>query len=118
MKYLFLDDERNPHNVTWVRIPMVHWNIVRSCDEAISWVLTNGFPDFVSFDHDLAEGHYSGDFSKGKTGYDFAKWLIEYDMKANLMPVDFAFTVHSMNPIGAKNIRLYLENYIRQKGIA
>lgn len=115
MKYLFLDDERFPRQVTWVRIPVADWQIVRSHEEAVAWVRKNGFPDVISFDHDLAQGHYHGDFSQGKTGYDFAKWLVEYDMETNSMPEDFAFTVHSMNPIGAQNIRSLLENYLRQK---
>jgi hypothetical protein len=78
-------------------------------------VLDHGFPDFISFDHDLSDAHYGGDYSKEKTGYDFAKWLIEYDMDTNIMPEDFAFTVHSMNPVGARNIQRLLENYLRQK---
>jgi hypothetical protein len=120
MKYLFLDDERLPTDVTWVLIGGVghwgaDWKIVRSKNEAIQWVLDNGFPDVISFDHDLALEHYAGDFSGENTGYDFAKWLVEYDMDTCSMPSNFAFTVHSKNPIGAENIRNLLSNYIRQK---
>lgn len=119
-KYLFLDDERNPRDVTWVLIGGVGhwgatWEVVRSCEEAIAWVQKNGFPDVISFDHDLGLDHYGGDYSDGKTGYDFAKWLVNYDMDTNTMPEDFTFTVHSKNPEGARNIALYLHNYIRQK---
>jgi len=119
-KYLFLDDERKPRDVTWVLIGGVgswgaDWHIVRSVEEAIAWVQKNGFPDVVSFDHDLGLSHYAGDYSDEKTGYDFAKWLVNYDIDHGLMPDDFKFTVHSKNPEGAKNIQCYLNNYIKQK---
>jgi len=134
MKYLFLDDVRVPKDVTWVLIGTgksynegisAPWEIVRSYKDAIKWVEKNGFPDVISFDHDLG---YSGvSFSNGiavvtdsheeRSGYDFAKWLIEYDLDTNTMPKDFKFTVHSMNPVGVKNITNLLENYMYQKGI-
>lgn len=120
MKYLFLDDERMPADVTWALIGGVgpwgaEWNIVRSMDEASQWVKDNGFPNVISFDHDLGLMHYAHDYSDGKTGYDFAKWLIEYDMDTNTMPADFSFTVHSKNPIGSENIRTVLSNYLWHK---
>jgi len=120
MKYLFLDDERMPADVKWLLIGGVgsrgaDWQIVRSYDEAIKWVQDNGFPDVISFDHDLGLMHYANDYSDGKTGYDFAKWLVEYDMDTNSMPVKFSFTVHSKNPTGTINIESILDNYIRYK---
>jgi hypothetical protein len=120
MKYLFLDDERNPQDVKWILIGGVghwgaDWKIVRSYDEAVAWVTEHGFPDVISFDHDLGLMHYAGDYSDGITGLDFAKWLVEYDMDTNTMPANFTFTVHSKNPIGSENIRNLLSNYIRQK---
>lgn len=119
-KYLFLDDERMPGDVTWVLIGGVgswgaDWHIVRSCKDAIEWVLHNGIPNVISFDHDLGMTHYAGDYSDGKTGMDFAKWLVEYDMDTSSMPTDFSFTVHSKNPEGAKNIKLLLDNYLHFK---
>jgi hypothetical protein len=120
MKYLFIDDERMPRDVTWVLIGGVgswgaDWQIVRSLEEGKAWVLANGFPDVISFDHDLGEAHYGQDYSDGKTGYDFAKWLVEHDMDTNTMPVNFKFTVHSKNPTGSANIQSLLDNYIRHK---
>lgn len=116
MKYLFLDDLRNPEDVTWMNIGAnVDWEIVRSMDEAVKWVKRNGFPDVISFDHDLGIEQYRGDYSRENSGYDFAKWLVEYDMDTNSMPAGFRFTVHSKNPTGAKNIRELLHNYIRFK---
>jgi len=120
MKYLFLDDERIPKDVYWTLIGGVghwgaDWQIVRSLQEAKDWVLKNGFPDVISFDHDLGEAHYYGNYEDKTTGYDFAKWLIEHDMDTKSMPENFKFTVHSLNPTGAENIRGLLENYLRHK---
>jgi CheY-like chemotaxis protein len=120
MKYLFLDDERDPADVTWVLIGDVgswgaSWHVVRSMQEACDWVTRHGFPDVISFDHDLGLMHYANDYSDGKTGLDFARWLIELDMDTGTMPAGFKFTVHSMNPVGAENITRLLQNYIRQK---
>lgn len=124
MKYLFVDDLRMPGDVTWVKLPFAEWCVVRSFDQAVSWVKKHGFPDVVSFDHDL--GHEVFDTtpsglvlavenSNERSGYDFAKWLIEHDLDTDTMPGHFAFYVHSMNPVGADNIRNILSNYMSLK---
>lgn len=136
MKYLFLDDIRVPEDVTWITIgnSKAHhesrgapWEIVRSFPEAVKWVQDNGFPDIVSFDHDLGYAHCHKteseivvitDSTEEKSGYDFAKWLIEYDQDTDLMPENFKFTVHSMNPVGAANIQNLLDNYLKYKKTA
>jgi hypothetical protein len=133
MKYLFLDDIRVPTDVYWVDIGIgkawhesrgAPWEIVRSFKEAVAWVQTNGFPDVISFDHDLGyEECYIGttgiavvtSAKEEKSGLDFAKWLINYDMDTNSMPENFSYTVHSQNPVGVKNIRALLDNYIHFK---
>ena len=99
---MFLDDLRVPKNDYDV--------IVRSYDEAVSFVKENGIPVFISFDHDL------GCDEKGevlKSGYDFAKWLVDMDIE-NIykLPKDFRFNVHSANPIGRNNINAILNNYL------
>lgn len=119
-KYLFLDDERMPGDVTWILIGGVGswgatWDIVRSFAEATDWVIKYGCPDVISFDHDLGAAHYANDYSDGKTGYDFCKFLIDYDINNNVMPADFSFTVHSKNPIGKENIETLLNNYLNYK---
>ena len=46
---------------------------------------------------------------KEKTGYDCAKWLVEYCLDNDLsLP---KYQVHSMNPVGKKNILDYLSNF-------
>jgi hypothetical protein len=106
-KYLFLDDERIPKDVTWIRIDKnAPWQIVRSYQEAVDWVEQNGFPNVISLDHDLGNVY---------SGMDFAKWLVNYDLDTNTMPDDFTYTVHSMNPEGKRNIDRYIHDYLRVK---
>lgn len=51
---------------------------------------------FVDFDHDLGVG---------KNGYDISKYIVE-----NQIPIS-GYTVHSMNPVGAFNIKQLLDRY-------
>lgn len=116
---LFLDDERAPHNVTWVNLPSSqHYTVVRNYTEFVDLITLRGIPKFVSYDHDLADSHYGhglrGDeipynSYKEKTGYDCAKWLVDYcDKKGVQHP---PYVVHSMNPVGKANIISYVESY-------
>lgn len=122
MKYLFLDDVRQPTDAANYIYPVTdrvmyrknNWEVVRSYDEFTNWILKNGLPDVISFDHDLEDAHYSfqGDYdSQGmeRTGYHCAKWLVEFCMHEKLPLPEYY--VHSMNPVGAENIETYLENY-------
>lgn len=120
---LFLDDERLPHNVTWVELPdSQHYSVVRNYNEFVDLIETRGIPKFVSYDHDLADAHYTHivqdimnrenipyDSYKEKTGYDCAKWLVDYCMKKGVKHPPYL--VHSMNPIGKQNIISYVESY-------
>jgi len=121
--YLFLDDVRKPSDVKWVNLPKSKkWQIVRSFEEFCDAILAKGMPKFVAFDHDLSMAHcmessgihtietmsyYPGE---EKTGYDCAKWLVEQCETNNAILPDFE--VHSMNPVGARNIRCYLHSYL------
>lgn len=115
---LFLDDERIPHKVTWVNLPLVDWTIVRNYQQFVDIITKQGVPKYITFDHDLADSHYqeivkTGNFNyenhTEKTGFECAKWLVEYCRQKDLdIP---KYWVHSMNPIGRENIIRYLENY-------
>lgn len=91
--YIYIDDMRQPfiHNAIWVK----------SYDEAVAAmgnlveVINMPITLTIDFDHDLGEE---------KTGYDFAKWLIEQNYIGK-------FRIHSMNPVGASNIRQLLKHY-------
>jgi len=99
---LYLDDIRNPKEKDFI--------IARSVKEAIELIKKNGFPSFMSLDHDL------GVDKKGNlldNGYDFIKWIVkEYENKD--LP-DFEYIVHSANPVGKENITGLLNNFIRHK---
>lgn len=101
MKALYLDDIRNPTTDK-------NWVVVRSTEEAISYVIKNGMTNHASFDHDLG-----GD----DTAMEFIKWLIECDMDYDgaIIPKDFTWNVHSANPVGVKNINGILESYMKIK---
>jgi hypothetical protein len=91
---IFLDDERFPVSDSSV--------ILRSFDDAVAHVISNGVPDHVDFDHDLGEG---------RNGHDFAKWLVDRALDGYGFPKSYA--VHSQNPIGASNIRATMDAYWR-----
>lgn len=113
---IFLDDERFPKNVTWVKLPLVEWVIVRSYNSFIQVIKQRGLPLRISFDHDLS------DFDKGRTknfkertGMDCAAWLVEYCMAHELdLPI---YYVHTMNPIGKENIISLFESYKKSQNI-
>jgi hypothetical protein len=46
---------------------------------------------------------------KEKTGYDCAKWLVNYCLDNNQKLPNFI--IHSMNPVGTKNISDYLNDF-------
>jgi len=129
---LWLDDYRDPKDTEFLtkfcpefeaHRKGVIW--VKNYNEFKNWIETNGLPDKISFDHDLADEHYTpveryGDYnkwssemnSKEKTGMDCAKYLVDYCLDNDVtLP---KWTVHSANPEGAKNITKYLINFMRQ----
>jgi len=112
---LFLDDIRFPADVQHNYGPYKNVVICRSMDDAVWYVEQYGLPTFISFDHDLADVHYIiGDGEK--TGYTFAKWFCDYVMDNGLeIPRGFGYFVHSMNPVGAENIRKYMENFLNSR---
>ena len=120
MKYnLFLDDVRFPHQIDWVKIPTVDWIIVRNYDQFVKTITDKGLPQRVSFDHDLDFDHYMHDWktedpgSDAKTGMDCVKWLVEYCDKHNKsFPTHY---MHSMNPVGCKNMESYIKSYNKSK---
>lgn len=122
---LFLDDKRNPvHCVTYMqaRIGIKNpiylqndWLIARNYTSFVNTIESMGLPEFISFDHDLADEHYKDLIDSGevnynsyteKTGYDCAKWLVGYCIDHKLSLPEIA--VHSMNPVGTNNIINYL----------
>jgi len=108
---LFIDDERMPQDVTWGSPEFYStfpWTIARNMKQVQSLTDMYGFPNFVSFDHDLGDNE--------PTGKDIANWMIEGDMDCtHRIPDDFQFYVHSRNPVGKANIEGLLNNYLGHK---
>ena len=94
--YIYIDDMRQPliPDVLWVKSYDEAIAAVRSLDE-VEVIINMPITLTIDFDHDLGEE---------KTGYDFAKWLIEQSYLGK-------FRIHSMNPVGANNIRQLLKHY-------
>jgi len=120
--YLMLDDIRSISDVRkYTKLPNIpdnQWVVVRNYKEFRTTIWNKGIPEFVAYDHDLADTHY-GSMNHGgaidydnlteKTGYDCAKLLCNECMKANVKHPEFV--VHSMNTVGADNIRAYIKQY-------
>lgn len=121
--HLFLDDERIPQKVNWVVLPQASWVIARNYDEFVKTIKNRGMPSFISFDHDLFNVHYE-EYHRAveqkrilleyepfhpPTGYHCAVWLRDWVLKNNFkIP---PFEVHSLNHMGAANIkRILYEN--------
>lgn len=107
---IFLDDERNPEDVTWLELPEVNWIVVRKPEEFMSVVSLiiayGGYIDNISFDHDLGAT---------LTGYDLIKWLCEGIMDSNVgIPTRVLF--HTQNPVGERNMRCYYRNFVENYG--
>lgn len=112
--YLFLDDERVPHNVTWNGNHRLYqydylWDIVRTQTEFEAYILANGIPSVVSFDNDLGVGMGEGIFC--------VSWLVDQvlDEKVKWNP-ETKFLVHSKNPVAAERIRGLLDQFIKFMG--
>lgn len=96
---LFLDDERMPPS------EMENVTIVRDFWEFKRVIVALGIPSYVSFDHDLG----SMDFN----GKDCAEFLImRMIMERPSNMEDFQYYVHSQNPVGAENIRRFMDKYL------
>lgn len=95
--FVWLDDERD---INWSRVPknidVIHVKTYHEAIEIISYSINNNINLIIDFDHDLG---------CKRTGYDVAKWIIASDYH------NIKFKVHSINPVGVKNIREVLLHY-------
>lgn len=122
---LFLDDFRAPVDAIYTgnTIYYENWIVIRNYPEFVEYLRNNPLPDLISFDHDLADGHYHKNMQSGvlnydaesfmkdseKTGYHCAKFLIDLCIDLGYKLPEFL--VHSMNPIGKENILGLLNNF-------
>jgi hypothetical protein len=110
---LFIDDERVPTDVQWgtwqdqISYRDSEWIIARNWDDVLELVVTFGLPKLISFDHDLGKNE--------KTGYEIAQQLCDMVMDGDSLPENFNYLVHSKNPVGAENIRKYMDNFLKHQ---
>ena len=123
---LWLDDVRDPFQNDWLnfspigKLVDVHW--VTTYQEFIDWIMNNGLPDAVCFDHDLSDLQaFKSSYHEmvediecnEKTGYDCAKWLVDYCIDNNKPLPEYA--IQSANPVGKENINSLLTNFKKFK---
>ena len=123
---LWLDDVRDPFQNDWLnfspigKLVDVHW--VTTYQEFIDWIMNNGLPDAVCFDHDLSDLQaFKSSYPEmvediecnEKTGYDCAKWLVDYCIDNNKPLPEYA--IQSANPVGKENINSLLTNFKKFK---
>jgi len=118
---LFLDDNRLPSEVVGDIYDEGGWQIVGDYNEFIAFIMEEGVPDVISFDHDLADEHYDIDWydvyeggllppSSNPTGLDCAVWLFKFCQDTNT-PLPSKILVHSMNPIGKMEIEKHIATW-------
>lgn len=124
--HIFLDDKRQPHDVRfWIDLPSVDWLVVKDFKQ-FKAAISNRWPEFVAFDHDLHESHHTiGEKSNYQhfdyaglehaTGFCCAFELARMALESNrALP---KFIVHSMNDRGRYNIYQLLESFTSVKDV-
>jgi hypothetical protein len=120
MEYnLFIDDqidEINSDTNRPIRDPKIidpnrEYVVVKTVEEAISYIKNNGCPKFISFDHDL------GIYPDGRVMETpaVANWLVDHDMdNPGFIPDDFQYQVHSANIYGKTHLAI-LDRYLKAR---
>ena len=85
---------------------------VKSLKEFSNYILNNGLPDMISFDHDIKPKNYYGKF---ETGADVAKWLVNF-CNSNNIKLPWTF-IHSANENGRTNIGTVLNSNVNENTI-
>lgn len=110
MRGIFLDDERSPEDVTWIKYPEnIEWTVVRNSAEFTDklWQLMKAGEEYIiSFDHDIQE--FIGQIEL--TGYSNLKGMLQAVQDYGLVVPKCYF--HSMNPIGKANMEAYYNNFV------
>lgn len=122
---LWLDDQREPYNYfsknsnsgAWLRNhdyyannvfnrynPNFIW--VKNLKEFEDYIINNGLPNMVSFDHDIKPKNFQGEHENGA---DVANWLVNY-CKQNKLKLPWCFA-HSANKNGIERINQIINNY-------
>ncbi|MBO4234427.1 hypothetical protein FO675_09005 [Riemerella anatipestifer] len=106
MKKLFLDDVRTV-SMVYPNASDGEFDVVRSYQAFVEYIMDNGLPDYISFDNDLGlddNGNIAPD------GLAAVKWLV-YESGLDLR--NLKYFVHSANPVASEQIKGLMENYMR-----
>ncbi|MBT1706289.1 cyclic-phosphate processing receiver domain-containing protein [Chryseosolibacter indicus] len=106
MRKLFLDDLRTV-DMIYDKSEVDRFDVVRSYNDFVIYIKSQGLPDFISFDNDLG---LDANDEVAPDGYACAKWLV-YESGLDLRSLEFK--VHSANPVASEQIQGLLNNYIR-----
>ena len=112
LRGLFLDDERNPEDITWVVYPEnIEWTVVRSYDEFFYEFHRSDF-QVISFDHDIQDYNHRG---VELTGYAVLKAMLYTFMTTppGLYTFPEQIFFHTQNPIGEENMKSYWKNFCK-----
>jgi hypothetical protein len=103
---LFLDDERQPWDVTWGQFDYskTSWLIVRTYETFIEAIKLY-FPLRISLDNDL---------QTEKEGFDCLKWLCNYCMDHRLDLPEIFF--HSGNTVAVDHMQTYVASFKKVNG--
>ena len=94
--YIYIDDTRSDYSKVPDGMAFVHCKTYKEAIEKLRFYIEYGTKLIVDFDHDLG---------CKKNGYDIAKWIVASGY------TNIRFRIHSMNPVGAQNIRETLSHY-------
>lgn len=107
--YIYVDDIRedahwyNTHLTREEYEPHICYNYQMTLDLINSILRRDAEAAFIfDLDHDLGEGNEN---ELEPNGYDICRWLVEN--RINII----GFHIHSMNPVGAENMRQLLSHY-------
>ena len=112
LRGLFLDDERNPEDVTWIEYPEnIDWTMVRSYSEFF-YKLHRGQFQVFSFDHDIQDYNHRG---VELTGYSALKAMVDTFLTTphGLYTLPGQVLFHTRNPIGKTNMESYWNNFCK-----
>ena len=112
LKGLFLDDERNPEDVTWINYPeSIDWVVVRGYDEFFYEFHRETFQVF-SFDHDIQDFNHQG---LELTGYTVLKAMLDTFLTTphGLYTFPEHVLFHTQNPIGKVNMERYWKSFCK-----
>ena len=103
IKGLFLDDERQPSDVSWINYPdNIDWYVVKTYAEFQEQINTDQY-EVISLDHDIQD-YFLG---KEMTGKDCIGHLVNYCLDGDIDPNLITVFVHSQNPTGKRNIESF-----------